>query len=73
VWLDSRRMRLLTGGVCIKLLTTGGSIWVIRNVSGARILLRFPAVPNLSFPRFFCRPLEMLSNFIKLETAKAGL
>ena len=38
---------------------------MIRNVSGACILLRFPAAPNLSFPRFFCGPLEMLSNFIK--------
>jgi hypothetical protein len=27
--------------------------------------LRFPAAPNLSFPRFFCGPLEMLSNFVK--------
>src|SRR5205809_93235 len=32
---------------------------------GPCVLLRFPAAPNLSFPRFFCGPLEMLSNFVK--------
>jgi hypothetical protein len=32
---------------------------------GPCVLLRFPAAPNLSFPRFFCCPLEMLSNFVK--------
>jgi hypothetical protein len=32
---------------------------------GPCVLLRFRAAPNLSFPRFFCGPLEMLSNFVK--------
>jgi hypothetical protein len=32
---------------------------------GSCVLLRFSAAPNLSFPRFFCGPLEMLSNFVK--------
>jgi len=41
------------------------TIWAIRNVLGACVLLRFPAAPNLSFPRFACGPLEMLSNFAK--------
>jgi hypothetical protein len=37
---------------------------VYPNVWGACILLRFPATPNLFFPRFICG-LKMLSNFIK--------
>jgi hypothetical protein len=39
---------------------------------GACVLLRFPAAPNLSFPRFACGPLEMLNNFVKSCEAIAG-
>jgi hypothetical protein len=41
------------------------TIWVIRNVLGARVLFEVSGRPELSFPRFFCGPLEQFRQVVR--------